>query len=180
MKTNCQDIQALLDRFILDELSDFESKILQEHLDHCAQCQKVIEGEAWEQHLIHLPKRSCPGRVIRNIETFIHSDKKKMRTMRLLHWHWRQTVIAGLAATAILAVLILHPIKEPQKTDQPQYTDAEIEQAREAMKWTMVYTAQKMKESESQVIDEVFTKHLPETLQKSVRKVLPVLQGGQQ
>ncbi|MBN2103940.1 zf-HC2 domain-containing protein [bacterium] len=177
MNKKCQDMQALLDLFIMDDLSGKELKMLQDHLDQCADCQRVIEGEAWEKLLLHLPKRRCPERVIRRVESMIRQERKRAGVFRWQAGHWRQTVFAGAALAALLIFLIIrHQPEEHQFTPQA-YTQEEIEQAREAMKWTMVYTAQKIKKSETRVIDEVFTHRLPESVQKSVRKVLPILQG---
>jgi hypothetical protein len=170
-------MQALLDRFILDDLSQHESKRLQDHLDQCADCQRVIEGEAWEKLLLELPGRRCPERVIRRVESFVLQQKKHVRDSRRHIHYWRQSVFAGAAVAAVLIFLIVRHPPEAPRSASPEYTQEEIEQAREAMKWTMVYTAQKIKQSETRVIDEVFTHHLPETVQKSVRKVLPILQG---
>jgi len=177
MNRQCQDMQTLLDRFILDDLSQKELKVLQEHLDQCADCQRVIEGEAWEKLLLHLPKHRCPEKVIRRVEAFFQQENRPIKLFRWKMGHWRHAAIAGAAVAAILVLFIIrNPVEERQFTS-PEYTQEEIEQAREAMKWTMVYTAQKIKKSETRVIDEVFIHRLPESVQKSVRKVLPILQG---
>ena len=177
MKNECQEIQALLDRFIQEDLPPGESLRLQKHLDTCVHCQKVIEGEAWEQLLVRLPKKRCPDRVIRRVETAIHTEKKRLSVSRFHLRHWQQTVFAGLAVAALVIILVIRPQTREHQMTPPEYTQEEIEKAREAMRWTMVYTAQKMKKSETKAIDDVFTRHLPRSVQKSIRKVLPILQG---
>ncbi|MBN1779832.1 zf-HC2 domain-containing protein [bacterium] len=177
MNETCKTSQVLLDRFLTDELSSQELKILEIHLESCAHCQQVIEGEPFEKSLKNLPPLKCPDRVIRQVQAAIQKEKAKARHTHMLKWHWRQTVMAGLVAAATVVVLTLFPDRSIHEEKPAQYTEEEIEQAREVMKWTMAYTAQKMKRSETKVIDDVFTSHLPKSVQKSVRKVLPILKG---
>ena len=176
MKTTCKETQALLDRFIFDDLSAYELSQLQEHLDSCAQCQRVLEDEPWEKLLMHLPAQSCPERVVRQVISGIRKGPHK-RESRMIRWHWKQMVLASAAVAVTVAILIHRPDSYQQKVAEKEYSQEEIEQAREVMKWTMVYTAQKMKQSENRAIDEVFTDYLPKSVQKSIRKLLPILQG---
>jgi hypothetical protein len=178
MKISCNEAQALLERFIQEELSPDDAGLLETHLGECATCQQVLEGETWERFLKDLPVHHCPDRINKKIEAFIETETQKARQPRLIHWHWRQTVFAGLAAAAMIVIFVIHSERSsPPVMQQTQYSEEDIEKAREVMKWTMVYTAQRMQQSKTKVIDDVFTKHLPGSVQKSIRKALPILQG---
>jgi predicted anti-sigma-YlaC factor YlaD len=176
MKSTCEEAQALLERFLSEDLPANELNRLQAHLDRCAQCQRVLEDEPWEQLLMNLPRQTCPKRVVQKVISGIRKESSK-KEPRLVRWHWRQMVLASAAVAVTIAILINRPGLYQQKTAKQEYSEEEIEQAREVMKWTMVYTAQKMKQSENQAIDKVFSDCLPQSVQKSIRKVLPILQG---
>jgi membrane-associated HD superfamily phosphohydrolase len=176
MKSTCKEAQVLLDRFLSEDLPANELNQLQAHLDSCAQCQRVLEDEPWERLLMNLPRQTCPNRVVHEVISSIRKDSHK-RESWLIRWHWKQMILASAAVAVTIAILINRPGSYQQKTAKREYSEEEIEQAREVMKWTMVYTAQKMKQSENKAIDQVFSDCLPQSVQKSIRKVLPILQG---
>ena len=181
MNVPCHDIADLMDAFLDGTLSRKERSRVKKHLKTCASCKtEWAEQREVEKILSGLPRLRCPQEVTQKIESLTVGTERVSLLDRLLmmgeSWGWRWVPV-GLAATAIILVFVLHPLLD-QKEPVP-YTQEEVMKAKNQVKWSLGYIAKTMNQTEREVVENVLFKDIPKTVRKSIKKAVPIFQGGQ-
>jgi hypothetical protein len=205
MKYDCQDIRTLLEEHI-DKQVDQDTPapatgLLAEHLNECADCRREVEQEReLRETFTSLPQLSCPPQVAEFLETVpehvpehpetvphIHtrSEPSRARQEASPRWWSRLGVpswqpVAFAAAAAIVLLLVTStPDQHDLTSPGAQYTQAEIETARQQAESTLLYTLGVIHKSEKEVIGGILGEQLPQAIKGSLRKTWERTQGGQ-
>ena len=99
--TKCEELEAKLTDWILDELPASEAKDLELHVKQCSGCARALdEFRRVHQALArHLRDKELPAHLV-----FLW-DKPKSQISGLLASLWRTAALAGVAAVVFLAIL---------------------------------------------------------------------------
>ena len=184
MNVPCHEFREMLDLSLDGGLSRKERARLREHLKTCPSCRTAFEADREVINaLSELTELPCDEGVIRRIEErTIGHRKKPSRIMEMFFTRessrWR-ILSVGLAASTIILLFALHPIFERKDIDTTQYTKEEITQAKDQAKWSLAYLANKLSETEKEVVENVLLKDLPKTVRKSIKNAVPLFRGGQ-
>ena len=143
-----------------------------------------MEEKKFVETLAALPTLPCPERVIQHVNETIKSEVKgksfsiiKNRKHRFtLDW---KSAALGVAIIIVFMISIQFPFRDKSTPTQTQYTEQDIRKAKKALKWSLVYMAQKIKKSEKTVVEETLYDFLPKTVSNSIRKIIPILKGGE-
>lgn len=181
MNVPCHEIADLMDAFLDGTLSRKEKSRVKKHLKACASCRtEWAEQREVEEILFRLPRLRCPEEVTQRIKSLtvgrgrVSPLGRLLMTGESLGWGW---VPVGLAATAIILVFVLHPLLD-QKEPVP-YTQEEVIKAKNQVKWSLGYVAKTMNQTEREAVENVLFKNIPKIVRKSIKKAVPIFQGGQ-
>ena len=183
MNVPCHNIRELLDDFLDGDLSRSEKSKIKRHLKGCPECRsELMRQRKTENYLKRLPLIHCPDSVIKQIERLTFGNGEGHRKYRRFSlslsptWRW---VPVGLAATAVIILLIFYPSLERDDPGSVSYSQEEVMEAKNKAKWSLAYIAKTVNRTEREVVENVLLKDVPKTLRKSIRKAVPILQGGQ-
>jgi|GEM_PF-6938505 len=129
-----------------------------------------------------LPKLKCPDGVTEEILRLTIRQKRSVKRFSFVVGlaDWRLRAAAAVAVAALIAVLIFYPGKpEPVISVSPQVAEVDAERASEQLKWSLMYTSQLLNKSEKQAIGEAVINKLPETFRNTLKKTIPLFQGGE-
>lgn len=181
MNRRCEDMQSLFDLYMNGGLSRKQRTILEDHLASCDECRHALAGERdIAEALRTLPLVECPDRVVERIERSVFPLAEVHREPTQRRWHGFQwaTVSVGLAAAAVAVFMLLGPMGDRVDIAQEEFTEEQIQDARQKAKWSLSYIADVMNQKEKEVIENVFLKDLPTNVRKSIKHSIPILKGG--
>lgn len=184
MNVPCHEFREMFDLSLDGGLSRKKRARLREHLKTCPACRVALEAEQEvTQILSDLPQFPCDDGVVSRIEELtIGHRKKSSRITKIfatdISVRW-QILSVGFAATAIILLFTLHPILEQKDLETPQFTQEEVVQAKKQAKWSLAYLANKVSETEKEIVENVLLKDLPKMVRKSIKNAVPLLRGGQ-
>lgn len=178
MQLTCHEIRMMFEDYITDELCHSDRKDFQDHLDQCDNCRIELEKEQKIiQCLIKLPEFRCPEKVTRSIlERTVLTERRKFNlSLKNLESiiNWRSASIS-FAVLGIIAILVFSPFKENTIPMQTHYTADEIQKARQQIKWSLTYTAQKLQKTENKAIEEVIIQNIPKTIRDAIKNTVPI------
>ena len=179
MQLICHEIRMMFEDYIKDELRHSDRKHFRHHLDQCEDCQNEFEKEQKVIHcLTNLPQFQCPERVNRAVleETIFQEKRKFYSSIKNLEtiFNWRIASIS-FAVLGIIALLVFSPFKEENTIPvQTNYSMEEIQKARQQVKWSLTYTAQKLQKTENKAIEEVIIQNIPKTIRDAIKSTVPI------
>ncbi|NQT25423.1 hypothetical protein HQ585_08710 [candidate division KSB1 bacterium] len=127
-----------------------------------------------------LPKHKCPKNVTHEIlRMTVKQEKQSIRSLFDFPIQWKiSTGFAGAAAIAVL-VLLMSPKHKVEQSLQTTVSEAEVQQAKDQLKWSLAYTSQLLNKSEKKAISEAVINELPKTLRNALTKTVPIFKGGE-
>jgi len=167
MTTNCTSVQDRIDAYLADELGDIDRGALESHLASCPNCAAELTlARRLDAGLGALPLEACPPSVTAAV--FAHA-KANPHPARRTWWTlaWRPALAGAVAA---ILLLVTGYIGNNGKVSAPQFTRAELEQAREQAKWTLVFINQISRKTATDLKDDVLD---PQVSQRLLRVVDP-------
>ena len=172
---SCEEVKMHFSSFILGQMDKTLKNEIIHHLQDCRACSEEFKEEKVLFNAIkELPVLNCPGHIPREvIRKTVDSEKRKVQKINLHSFRW-QTAVAGCVALALLLIYVIKPFDQTQ-TQTPQLTQEDIEKARAQYKWSMMYVAQKLKQTEKKAIREVVIRDLPGSVQECLKKTIPIL-----
>ena len=179
MPLMCHEIRIMFEDYIKDGLRHSDRKHFQDHLGRCEDCRNEFEKEQKViQCFINLPQFQCPERVNRAIlkETVFKEKRKFYSYIKNLetHFNWRIASIS-FAVLGMVGVLVFSPFKENISIPaQTNYSTEEIQKARQQVKWSLTYTAQKLQKTENKAIEEVIIQNSPKTIRDAIKSTVPI------
>lgn len=185
MNAPCEDFRMLFEPFLDGGLSKRERIRVKKHLKACPACRSELDREREVVDLLSaLPEAKCPENVVRKIEeeTF-GREKKKSYIKRWVfggqRFRWG-TLSVGVAVVAVIILLVVQPLGDRSQPDRVQYSQEEVQKAKDEAKWSLAYLAKVVGETERNVVEDVLLKDVPSTLRKSIRKTIPIFGGDEQ
>lgn len=193
MKSKCQDIRQLLEEHLDRDPAAAATGDLAAHLSECPDCRHEIAQEVTlRRSFARLPRMACPSPLAARLDS-VPDDQTRVTDPAVpgrsqpatRRWWsrigfpvWQPAALA--AATAIVLILVATTIDQPG-TDiaGQQYTQAEIETAREQAESTLLYALSVIHRSEKEVIGGILGEQLPQAIKGSLRKTWERTQGGQ-
>jgi hypothetical protein len=171
MRSECRNFRPLFDPLLDGDLSDQERSGLQRHLEKCAECRSALQKE---EEIIamfeNLPELRCPEDVLQKVEEAIPDREKPAAPIRRersrFHILGRQLVPLGLAAAAVLLILIRILPTRREEPIQITYSNEEVQRARTEALWSLVFVAEVINGVEKDVVEGVLLERLPSTLRK--------------
>lgn len=174
----CTQVQDSLEAFIEDDLSESERKAVEDHLRRCSTCRRQWE-EAREirEALRTMPTKSCPPHVVREVMERTRRGPSRRRSLLdpLFRPVWRPVV--GLALTVTL-VLILRPLSDFRPSEQPIYSEREIQETLGDVKWTLAYVHQVMAHTQAIVQEKVIPNQVVQPIQNSIHTAIEFIKEG--
>jgi len=132
------------------------------------------------KHFEAMPEHKCPKNVTHEIlRMTVRQEKRSVRDLMDFSIPWKiSTGFAGAVAIAVL-VFIVTPRNEMEAPIQATATEAEVQRAKDQLKWSLAYTSQLLKQSEKKAISEAVMDELPKTLRNTLKKTVPIFKGGE-
>lgn len=167
MTTNCTEIRDRFDAYLAGEIGESERALVESHIAECSDCAAELElASRLDSGLTALPLESCPPSVTNAV--LAHAKANPHPVRRPWWWmNWRPA-LAGAVAMALL--IITGYIGQNGKVAAPQYTRAELEQAREQAKWTLVFINQLSRQTATDLKRDVLE---PEVSERLLRVIDP-------
>jgi len=159
-------VRDLFEDSLAGDLSRDEKTWVEAHIEDCAACSSEFRTyRSIDQSLADLPRFSCPEHVTRAIcEATIHNEMAGSKHDRKWNWSfifgWRPA-LAGLAAATLMLFFLWNPIEDTEKSTPDMFSGSEVAKAGILAKWSLIYAAQTMKESERRVVDDVLIPEIP-------------------
>jgi hypothetical protein len=182
MNDMCRQYESKLDAFADDALSEDEAAGVASHLDECKKCSAEVRTlRAVTDTLSTLPYHTCPDRVIDPVyEATI--KKKVLKEAPQSRWDWSlifgwRAAVAGMAAASIALLLFLNPFGDQNGALPGYYHPDELAGAGDLAKWSLLYIAQTIKESERDVVHGVLVEGLPRKIRYVVKSEIQVFKG---
>lgn len=160
--TRCHHIQTMLAAYESRELSALERAIVDDHLAECAACRDELQLlREIGTTLAGLPPVTCPDRVTDAIHAAIDREQESPAPARQVRW-WQTAGVAGLAAAAVLLVVLMPrrdttpDVAVPAATlDTARVSAAELADARQDLLWTLAYAASVLDRTEKHSLGTV-------------------------
>ena len=183
MNRRCREIRSLFDRFLDGDLPRKEVSGVKEHLKECSACRSELQKE-WDIITIFklLPELRCAESLLQSIEAATIDRGKNDSPVRRLRFAFEsfrwQLISAGVAAAAIIFLLLVHPFNDRKEHNMVQSSQEKILRARTAVKWSLAYTARTMSGVEKDAVEEVLLEYFPKTIRKGVHNTTLLFPGG--
>jgi Putative zinc-finger len=123
---NCRKIKKLIPNYLLEELSEIEAKLMEQHLKTCPECTEAIKTTKKVFHTISKSQPSLPPEYYferftpRIMEKLKHKPKQEIVKNK---W-WKQSPVwATGAVTALLVALMLFYVSPTNEPSQPNVPD---------------------------------------------------------
>jgi predicted anti-sigma-YlaC factor YlaD len=183
MKNQCREIRSLLDQFLDGDLPGKETSEVKIHLKECPSCRSELQKERGVIKMFEvLPELECPDKVLQNIETAIRDQERyesPIRKLRMVFESFRwQMVSVGVAAAAVLFLIVVSPFTEHKESIPVQYSLEQALEAQTAAKWSLAYAVKTMSTAEEDAVEEVFMEYLPTTMRRSIQNTKLLSSGG--
>jgi hypothetical protein len=180
---DCTLYDMQLATYAAGELNEPELGAVQDHLERCAACRAELDRERELRSILgSLPLAVCPASVTATLAQRIDSaagrDPGPTTDPRSAPHRWRWPAVVGLAAAAVLAVLLVPGLWQGPPSEQPVarndasaslYSDAEIDQARRDVITTLALAADILDRSRDKTVVDVFGAQLPRVISGSLR-----------
>jgi len=192
MKSRCQDIRQHLEEHLDRDPAAAATGDLAAHLSECPDCRLEIAQEiALRSSFASLPRVACPSPLAARLDSVPEETRAKEAAIpvrsqpaerrwwsRLSFPVWQPAALA--AAAAIVLILVATTIDRPgtELADQ-QFTQTEIQTARQQAESTLLYALGIIHRSEKEVIGGILGEQLPQAIKGSLRKTWERTQGGQ-
>lgn len=176
----CEQVEALLDRYVHDELDSDVAGKLAEHLQACPACGRACDGaRALHEEMRALPVEKCPDPVVRRIfaATIVRPTAPGLGS-RLRAFLRRRPVHLALSGVALLTVIILgaiswrHNLAKRAVPPGQSYTEAELLNQRVLIEQALAHFFKAVRKSEIIAKDEVTLARLIEPAQKSILRAI--------
>ncbi len=185
---NCADYENLVDDFFSHQLDRKEKKQIQRHLHACKNCRGYYQQyKEMLDSLNAMSVKKCPENVVDNVMDILNIDSGQEENESLLEsirnffgrYRWRSGV-TGIAAAVVLALMLLYPVTMQQKQTTHQYTEKEIEEAKDQVKIALAYfnkvTNQTQEILEQKVLPEQVVKPMKSSIKTAIK---PFFNGGE-
>ncbi len=182
MNDACKQCESKLEAFADGTLNEEDAARVAAHIEHCPKCLAEVRTlRAIANTLSTLPYHVCPDRVISAVyEATIEKRVPERASQRKWDWNlifgWRAAV-AGMAAASIALLLFLNPFGDRNGTLPGPYHPDELAIAGDLAKWSLLYVAQTIKESEREVVHGVLVEGLPRKIRHAVKNEIQVFKG---
>ncbi|MEN8007528.1 MAG: zf-HC2 domain-containing protein [Candidatus Krumholzibacteriota bacterium] len=171
----CPEIELELAAFCSGELDPAERKLVQDHLNRCADCRAELAREMnLRATLGSLPRATAPAGLAERIledPAPAAEHRSSRRTGR------RRLAAMGLAAAGLAAVLLL-PVLHTGPAPEQTWTDQEIAAARQEVLYTLALTAKVIDRTQRDTVIEIFADKLPHAIDESFKAIKPTTSGG--
>lgn len=180
--STCRHIATMLTAYAGGELSAFERRRVEAHLEACAACRQELHRERrLRERMRALPPAVCPDRVVAAITAAVDRDQARRRVLAPVRP--RRLATAALAAAALL-LLVLLPSRPDLPADAPWTADrapadTEIDQARQEVVRALAYTAVLLDRTEQRVRDDMLRMLQPALEAAGAADIAPASTGGQ-
>ncbi len=185
---NCQECENLLDEYFHLQLSSKIKNQIKVHLKNCLKCQRSFqEYKNMLQELRCLKVQPCPEEVTEKVfrilnlgnEKEIHISLIEKFIERVSRYRWK-IALAGATAAIVFFMILIYPGIYQQNEIKQQYTEAEIDQAKDQVKLALAYfneiTSRTQKILEDQVLPEQIIKPMKSSIKTAIK---PLLNGGE-
>ena len=161
MTTNCTSIQDRVDLYLDGELGAIERAAFESHTIGCPACSAELAlARRVNVGLDALTLETCPPSVTAAV--FAHAKANPHHARRPWWWLTWRPVLAG--AVAAILLIFTGYIGQNGKLATPQYSRAELEQAREQAKWTLVFINQLSRKTAADLKHDVLNPHVSQKL----------------
>jgi hypothetical protein len=139
----------------------------------------LAEDRMLRSHFKDLSTYKCPKSVTHEIlRMTVKQEKRSLRDLFDFPIRWKVgTGLAGAVAIVILALIFSSREKAVQPM-QATVTEAEMQRAKDQLKWSLAYTSQLLNQSEKKALHEAVMDELPKTLRNTLEKAVPIFKGG--
>jgi anti-sigma-K factor RskA len=182
MNDDCKLFEPELESFADGTLNEDDAARVTAHLEECPKCLAEVRAlRAIADTLTSLPFHPCPDRVTEAVwEATI--KKRVPEGARERKWDWSlvfgwRGAVAGMAAASIALLLFLNPFGDQNGTMPGYYDSHELAGAGDLAKWSLLYVAQTIRESEREIVHDVVVEGLPRKIRDTVNNEIHVLKG---
>ena len=159
--TACEQMQDLIENYLDGELGDSEKAEFELHVASCGDC-------AAELALAHRVGEGLDSlgilRSPLSVEKAALAYAKAHPLPARRPWWWLSWRPALVAAVAVILLAITGYVGQNGKQASPQFTRAELEQAHNQAKWTMVFINQLTRKTASTLKHDVMKPHVTQKL----------------
>lgn len=161
----CEQYQDVIEAYLDGELAALERAALEAHMIVCATCaEQLALGRRVRAGLDSLPVLASPPSVAATALAYASSHPRPSRRP----W-WRVNWTPALAgAVALVLLAITGYVGQRSQPALPQYTRAELEQARAEAKWALVFISQLSRKTTDGVRSEVLDFHVTRNLRRAI------------
>lgn len=159
--TACEKMQEVIESYLDGELGEVERVALESHLVSCSDCaaelalaRRVSEG------LDSLGILKSPLSIEKAAFTYAKTHPLPARRP----WWWLSWRPALVGAVAVILLAITGYVGQNGKQASPQFTRAELEQAHNQAKWTMVFINQLTRKTAANLKHDVMKPHVTQKL----------------
>lgn len=171
-RKRCDQYRDLIDRFADGELDSNALAALEGHVLVCQECAlELALARRIDREFHSLPFQQCPPDVTQTV--FAYAASRPAAHQRPKWWQVWQPALAGALAAILLLVTAF--VGQNAKYTTPQYTRAELEQARAEAKWTLLFINQLSRKAATDLRDDVLRPHV---VRKMIRLVDPRLNSA--
>jgi anti-sigma factor RsiW len=151
MTMKCNDVRESLAEYADGLLEWEESDRIRRHLSACPSCRSALEAERrLLRDLSSLPRPRCPDRIAESVMRRVSAANAPW-WKSLLPGHWK--LKPAFAVALVIALMLgLGELTRVPRHRKPAYSEAEIELAGTAFKWSLAFTAHTIRESEKQAL----------------------------
>jgi anti-sigma factor RsiW len=167
MTTNCSNVLERIEPYLDGELGATERATFESHVLVCVDCgAELALARRLDMGLNAITLEACPPSVTAAV--FAHA-KANPHPKRRPWWSlvWRPALAGAVAA---ILLFITGYVGNNGKVSAPQYSRAELEQAREQAKWTLVFINQLSRSTAADLKRDVLE---PEVSERLLRVIDP-------
>jgi anti-sigma-K factor RskA len=182
MNDTCKQYISKLEPFVDGTLGDDEAAEVSAHLQRCPTCSAEVNAlRAIANTLSTLPYHACPDHVTEavyeaTVRKRVPAESRGRKWDWSLIFGWRAAVV-GMAAASVALLLFLNPFGDQNGAVPGYYHPNELAGAGELAKWSLLYVAQTMKESEREVVHDVVVEGLPRKIRGVVKNEIQAFKG---
>lgn len=162
----CENALDMIDSYVDGDLGNMEQTALESHIVSCSVCAAELElARRVNAGIDSLALHKCPPAVID--AALAHAAAHPLPRFRQPWWWlvWRPALAGAVAVVLLFATAY---VGQNGKQTSPQYTRAELEQARAEAKWTLVFINQLTRKTAATLKHEVMKPHMTETLRRVI------------
>lgn len=171
----CEWMQERIDAYCDGDLSPAESAVANQHLSRCAACAEELQlARQVAGSLRALPAMTCPDSIPDAVRARIGASGNAQWGVTPWPWYYRwqeffkRPAVIGVA-TALLFVVITAVLGNQQKP-QPEFTQAEIENAELDAKLALAYLSRCTDRADATVRKDVFEQGLIAPIMRAVKR----------